>query len=707
MKLANCFLVIVLWLLTLLSGQGSFAQPTSEIGKKSHYIQKLVDRHHYSGTAFDDSLSINIFTLFIEEIDPAGMYFYQSDIDSLKEAFEYRLDNEIKQSTSAFFDATARIFEKRLIESEAIITALSEEKMNWKADEVLSYAEGDYPDYVNSKLEMKERWRKWYKSTLLETLFSGDFHSNPYQTTIDSVLAYEDEAKELVVESEKYEVKSYLENPTGYKNHLSTFYLDAIAHSLDPHTTYFSADEQSDFVEDLSGDNYAFGIFLEENEKGEIILEHITPGSPAWLSNDLNTGDIIRKIKLGDGKLLDLSVSGMDEIRLMFEESDEETLYMQVKKKNGQLIDVTLEKGKIYDDEDVIKSVILKGEQKIGYITLPDFYTNWDGYSSKGCANDVAKMIVKLNKESMDGLILDLRNNGGGSVKEAIDLAGMFINYGPISIVNEKSSDPKSIKDFNKGSVFNGPLVILVNGLSASASEIFTAAMQDYNRAIVVGSGTFGKSTGQVIMPLDPAYGVTVFDQNAVDESLGYLKVTTSKYYRITRGTHQLKGITPDVPLPDIYDIYDYKEVSYQNALPNDSVDKKVYYTAFEDFPVSSLKSNSGQRLENTTYWKQIPELVDSIEHVYNNLESIPLHIETYQTIFAEYEKMIDRLLESIENPSDAFEVTNNQYDLEIMKINEYRSELNEEYLERLRNDVYIDEAYKILNDYIRLKSNN
>lgn len=679
-----------------------FAQPTTSIGRKSNYIKKIIEKFHYNEVDFNDTFSAQVFDGFINEIDGLGMFYLQTDIDVLKGKHYQSIDEEISQSTAAFFSDAAGIYYNSLIRANERAERLLAVDIDWSKSEILSYDKSTYQSFPTDEKEMDERWRLWLKSEVLEGLFSGEFHPNPYETTVDSVLQFEAEVKEAVLKKELYEIKMFTEHPVGYDNYLSSYYLDAIAHVVDPHTSYFSANEQEDFVEELSKDNLAFGILFEENDKGNVIIYGVLPGSPAWVSGELNKGDVVLSLKLGDQKKLDLTTAGIDEVEMMFSAFNDEVLILLIRKANGQTKEVVIEQGLVYDDQDVIKSVLLDGEKKIGYITLPDFYTNWDGVSGNGCANDVAKSIVKLKKESIDGLIIDLRNNGGGSVREAIDLAGMFINYGPLAIEQQQSREPQSIKDFNKGSIYSGPLVVLVNGLSASASEIFTAAMQDHNRAIVVGGTTYGKATGQVMLPLDPNI-LDPYNTKPIDESLGYLKVTTSKYYHITKSTHQKVGVRPDIELPDVYDIYDYREAAYENALIKDSVVKKVYYTAGSDFPIEELNVASKSRLSGTSFGNALILTIDSLKRAMNAPEQYDLNINNYQQKSQELNQTIDSLFSYLKQSSDAYEVKNNAYDLRIMEMNAYRSELNDAYLKRLKEDIYLDEAYRVLLDYIRI----
>ena len=677
------------------------AQPTTFCGKQSNAIWNLVEKYHYDPKPLDDNLSSEIFDNFISYLDGGGYYFLQSDIDELTK-YKTSVDDEIKAKTSVFFSRAAQIFEIRLKAVDSLITLIELSPFDFKKDEELSYAEADFPDYVSNYSELKERWRKWIKYSTLDELFYGDFFDDPLIEPVSNLLTKIELAKKDAIAYERFEIKSYLQHPAGFLNYLATYYLDAIATTFDPHTTYFSNIEKENFEDELSKENLVFGISVEADDKGVVRISSLMPGSPAWNSNDLNKGDEILSLELNDGQKLEMTTAGIDDITLMFANSTGTKLTIKIRKMNGQENTVVIEKGEVYIEEDVIKNVILSGEKKIGYITLPDFYTEWDGDGGLGCANDVAKIIVKLQKEKIDGLILDLRNNGGGSVKEAIDLAGIFIDWGPLTILSDNTGESNSIKDINKGAIYLGPLVIMVNGLSASASELFAAAMQDYNRAIIVGSPTYGKASGQIILPVDPGYIRDVTNDKDVDESYGYLKITIHKFYRITNSTHQKSGVIPDIYLNDIYDIYDYKESSYSNALPADSIVKKVYYTPFAEFP-ASLAINSKNRVEANPNFKLLKTLIDSILLTYELDEIISLKIENYQ----ENEKLLDEFLDrlfSLDNfRTETFKAVNNLYDIEIMKMNAYRRELNEEYLESIEKDVYIDEAYNVLRDYLNL----
>ncbi|UKN00944.1 carboxy terminal-processing peptidase [Paracrocinitomix mangrovi] len=694
----NKIVVYFLFLLTF----SAFGQ-TSKVGETANAIDRLISKYHYEAKPLDDALSKWLFWEFIESIDPTGFYYLKEDIDQLKR-FELEIDDQIQNKTSQFFDEAVEIYHNRLLEVEKIINGQFEKGFDFNKKEVIDVSI-DTTVYLSDLSQLKDRWRKWLKSSVLEELFDGYYLSNPTTTTLDSLKMYLPEAAEEVKKHELFEISSITKHPAGYKEYLATFYLDDLAGYYDPHTSYFSDIEKEQFEAELSKDNYAFGFSLKEDGSGKILIAGLTPGGAAWMSNAINKDDQILSVRFGKEKLIDATVLTLNELMLLFNASNAETIELKLKKASGLIETVTLTKTQIYDDNDVIKSVILNGDKKIGYITLPDFYTDWDAENQGlGCANDVAKNIVKLKKESIDGLILDLRNNGGGSLKEAVDLAGIFINYGPIAVERNKYGEETTLKDMNKGAIYLGPLVILVNGLSASASEIFSATMQDYNRAIIVGSQTYGKSTGQVIMPLDPTFSMLLDDPSSVNTEFGFLKITRSKFYRITNETHQKEGVVPDVVMRDYYELYEYREAINEMALEKDKIEKKMYYTPLAEFPLSQLQSNSKFRLDQNVFYQELCDVIDSIQNFTSYKEITPLDLASYQQNEKAITLLYDQLFSEEFTPSNDFQVQNNQFDAEIMKINEYRSELNKKYLQNVSEDMYIAEAYHILVDYINSK---
>ena len=362
---------------------------------------------------------------------------------------------------------------------------------------------------------------------------------------------------------------------------------------------------------------------------------------------------------------------------------------------------ITLHKEQINVEENVIKSFILEGNRKIGYIYLPAFYSQMNSivYSPNGCANDVAKELIKLKREGINGLIIDLRNNGGGSMLEAIQLAGIFINYGALCIVHSRQEDPVTTKDINRGTIYNDPLIILQNLFSASASELFAAAMQDHNRAIIAGANSFGKSTAQEILPID-AYKYNRFT-NINGTSKGYLKLTRSKFYRVNGKSHQKEGIIPDIKLPDIYDDIDVGESFLKSALDPSTIEKKTYYFPYDPLPIKKLRASSEHRVNNDSafiYIKKMSKLLSEQQKQY----SIPLKYESFKAYYNS-SSLINEYEKSFREEKTMFLVTNPSYMKGISSITDSKMEINDNAMKQIQKDIYIKEAYNVINDLIDL----
>ena len=682
----------LLLVIALLSGLFSFEQATSPLGRQSRSLLDLIQQKHFDPVPMDDSASAFIYVSLLEEMDPNGMLFLKKDLDEF-EQYRYDIDDQIKGGYSTFYDLFTSRFKQRLEEGKVILDGLEGYRPDFSKNDHIELDENGFFKPCVNEQELNDKWQLWLKYAILEEIFEYNYVPDPLTAPIDSLLMQVPGAQKNVIDDRRFGIKSYLEHPAGYEIYMQSFYLDAIAKCFDPHSTYFSPVEKENFEDELSRGNFSFGFSVEEDDERHILISDLIPGSPAWNCNQINTGDELLRVVMDDGMDIDLGKKNLEDLILFMANSTAEGTTLYLKKVDGKQENVHLIKGEIYVEEDVIKSVILQGDKKVGYITLPDFYTDWDDKGTLGCANDVAKAIVKLQKENINGLILDFRNNGGGSLKEAIDLCGIFIDWGPLCIYRDRETEPATIKDMNKGTIYTGPLVILVNSLSASATEIFAAAMQDYNRAIIVGSPTYGKATGQIIIPV----------ARDLSDEMGYIKLTTSKYYRVNKGTHQLSGVKPNVTLKDIFELYDYHESCYPNALPADSVSKKIYFNPLPEFPNAELQKRSTERTEKNSRYVEVNNMLDSIMKTTVKKGVVSLEINQYQQEQKEFETLLNVFYEEGTYRAPEYKVVNNQYDRQIMEINKHRSALNEEYLNRIQSDLYIEEAYNILLDYMDL----
>jgi carboxyl-terminal processing protease len=346
------------------------------------------------------------------------------------------------------------------------------------------------------------------------------------------------------------------------------FFFNIFCGYFDPHTYYFSLDAKTNFMSGLSTSGFSLDINVILNEKEEVVVADIIPGGPAAYSKKFDKGDVILKISNTKGEEHMVSCTPLEKLgELIFSDSNKE-ITLTIQKKNGSITEVLLKKQILKTKANTVYSFIAEKETRIGYINIPNFYADFEGIDGKGCAYDVVVELVKLKNDKIQGLVIDLQDNGGGSMEEAMKLTGLFIDYGPVSIlVNNKKKQP-IIKNYIRGIAYDGPMEILTNGNSASASEFFAATLQDYNRAIVIGSNSLGKATMQTIIPLD---------KNQQE----FVKLTIEKFYRITGESNQIKGVIPDVSLTILFDSITPRESSFKTALKYDEIKSNAKFLPF------------------------------------------------------------------------------------------------------------------------------
>ncbi|MEJ7586488.1 MAG: carboxy terminal-processing peptidase [Ferruginibacter sp.] len=436
---------------------------------------------------------------------------------------------------------------------------------------------------------------------------------------------------------------------------------------------------------------------MDENDKGEWVITYLVPGGPAWRNGELHTGDVILKIRAGDKPELALDDASMDQLGKIFEGNGNEKITIIVRTASGAQKIAVLGKEKITNEEGVVKSYVLNGNKKIGYITLPGFYVKeGDEESAYGCSNDVAKEVVKLKKDSIAGLILDLRYNGGGSLGEALELAGIFIQEGSLTSTRDKTGKLHFLRDPNRGTIYDGPLLVMVNTMSASASELLAAVLQDYHRAIIVGSPTYGKGSAQVILPMDTT---ATLSSKAGHDS--YVKVTQGKFYRVDGSTTQWKGVIPDIELPDMYALDKFREKGAVSALKPDNA-KPAVYQALPAIDFTALRFESNARVRESAAFKTISNFLDWYRTM-NGTRTIPLQWPGY----AAYYKKVIEMYQLIEKADDGSKkkltATNNSLDLVRSQLVSAQSKsINEVNIKRIEKDKYIAESFRVMEDWLK-----
>jgi len=477
-------------------------------------------------------------------------------------------------------------------------------------------------------------------------------------------------------------------------------YVNSLVYQFDPHTFYFNPDDKEDFDVDMSGNYAGIGARLQQKMDKISVVELIS-GGPAWRQNKLEVGDILLKVRQEDEEK-SVSIVGMrikDAVKLI-KGPIETSVVLTIKKVDGQIIDLKIPRDIVQMEETYAKSSIVERfDSKYGLINLPRFYFDFDDYSNRNAANDIKKEIIRLKEEGIEGLILDLRNNGGGGLKPAIDMAGLFIEDGPIVQVQSFGKKKEILKDRDRSIVWDGPLVILVNEFSASSSEILAAAMQDYKRAIIIGSKqTYGKGTVQNILDLNRMI------RSNTNGDLGALKVTIQKFYRINGGSVQLEGVKSDIVIPNRYSYIDFGEKEQDNPLEWDEITPVEYTPWISNFDYSSAIQNSKLRIESNEYLKLIDENAKWIKSI-RDTEEFDLNyfkyiekIKTDDLTSKGFDKLKD-FKTNLEFKSLPYEVLLFEKD-STLKLKRNRWHKN------LAKDLYIDEALSVLSD-LKISNNN
>lgn len=673
---------LVLFLTTYsLFGQNS--AKTCEILSK---INALVQSEHYHPKPVDDSLSVFVFDSFMDGLDGNRNLLTKIEYENLCK-HRLQLDNYILGNDCSFMNDFVSIYQLALERKKKTLEKIQFEELDYNAKDTVKFSKKNFPfDLVESDIE--RIWKKRIRYDILEDIskLSANLDSlSPHFTKLEKI------AKAKIFETYLCKLNSVLNSQKGLGYDLQNEFLNIFCSYFDPHTNYFSLDAKTSFMSSLSTSGLSLGLNVTLNEKEEIIVSEIVPGGPADKTKKFEKDDVILKVsnKKGDDYLV--SCSSLEKIgELIFSDSNTE-IELTIQKKNGNVLAILLQKQVMKATTNTVYSFIAEKETKIGYINIPNFYSDFDGYSDHGCADDVATEIAKLSQDNIKGLVIDLQNNGGGSMEEAVKLAGMFIDYGPVSVMVNNKKKHLILKDYDRGSVYFGPIVILINGNSASASEFFAAAMQDYNRGIIVGSKSLGKASMQSIVPLDGS-------------QQDFIKLTLEKFYRITGDSNQIKGIIPDIALPVLYDSIVPREISYKTALEYDKITTKTRFNPFPKDYYPTLQALSNSRSKDNVRYNEIIVVNEEINALSNKLKK-PLQI-AFIDVFKDVHE-IDPLFKRVKKivaMETNCTISNNTYDLEKLQFDTFQQEVNTSKINDLKTNPYIEEAVAIINDFNNLR---
>lgn len=677
----------------------TFAQ-LSAVQQKAIIVKRMIELNHLSPRPVNDSFSESMFKTIINASDSRRLLFTETEYKLLL-AYQHKQDEELKGGEWAFLNSFSQLYKKAIVRADSIIHMVTAKPFDFTIKETVSRADRNSFIFSTDVSALTARWSRYLKFTTLDILYDIVAADSTGKTSLKNVItASEVIVRERLKASELKNLKRISNHHSGIDQYIAGLYLNALSSSFDPHTNYFSPEGKQEFQESLSTEALSFGLDFIENDNGQVIIERLTPGGPAWKSGDLNKGDVLLSLLWEGKEAVDITGASLEEVYEELEKPATGKLLLKFQKADGTIKMVMLRKEKMENEDNIVKGFVLQGEKKIGYILLPGFYTEWENESGSSCANDVAKEIVKLKKENIDGLILDVRFNGGGSLGEAMEMIGIFIDEGPLTGIKTKEPKITYLKDPNRGTIYAGPMVLMVNGQSASASEILAASLQDYNRAVIAGSSTFGKATMQQSFPLD------TFAKKLPTNSAGkdMVKITSGKLYRLNGATAQLNGVTPDVILPDAFDGIEYREKFSPNALVAEQIAKNSYYKPLPLLPVSELAAKSNLRLKNDNNFRDIQKIIDLVVARRGKAEVVSLKWDEFEKWAKEKDKEQDILTGNGEPAVKQFAVLNHSLDKEFINKSGYAQEINQEWLTNISSDIYIQEAFFILCDLIKLR---
>ncbi len=658
-------------------------------------ISYVLDQGHFVKKEINDDFSSKVFNEYLNIIDPYKRYFNKSDIEEFKK-YEDQLDDKFINAEIDFFDLTYNRGQKRFNESKLIYEEVLDNPFDYQIDENFN-ADFESLDYVKNKSEMKDRWRKQLKFSSIEIYDNlleeqeKELEDDPsYVKKSNSEIESESRESTLKTLNEMYD---FYEDIT--RSDWFSFYINSFVEQYDPHTIYYSPEAKDRFDVDMSGNYAGIGARLVKKLDRIEVVEVIS-GGPAWRQNLLEVGDIILKVRQNDqDESESTSILGMpirDAVKLIKGPKGTNVI-LTIKKVDGEVVDLKIKRDIVLLEETYVRSsIVSKHENLYGFINLPKFYIDFDNSTNRDAAKDIKKEIIRLKNLGVKGLVLDLRNNGGGSLKTVVEMAGLFIQEGPIVQVRSMDKESQILRDKDRSIIWEGPLVILVNEFSASASEILAAAMQDYKRAIIIGSKqTYGKGTVQNVLDLNRMV------RSNTNGDLGALKFTTQKYYRINGGSTQLEGVKSDIVVPDKYTYVDFGEKDQENPLEWDMIEPVSYEPWKSLFDYNKTIDASKNRMKSSEFISLIDENAKWIKSIRDR--------DIYTLNYSKFKK--DLLLneekakkyKKLSDYSSDLTFKSLPYEIDLIAKDSSLGEKRKRWHKNLSKDIYVNESLNVLND--------
>lgn len=651
-------------------------------------ITFVINNGHYDPIDVDDNFSAEVYNNYLEILDGNKRFFLQEDLNQLN-AYENKIDDLIKSQSFEFFDLSYNLHQKRMKDVQGFYETILEQPFDFSTDESID-TEYEKQPFAQNMDELKERWRIQLKYTVLSSINNkismqkdlDDDDKDKHKTFAEIEKESRENAKKSLDEFFDTMFDISREEWLG-------IYLNSIVEQFDPHTNYLSPENKEKFDESMSGSMEGIGATLRKKDDFVEITE-VLPGGPAWRGKELENGDLVLKVAQGDEEPVDITGMRLSKVVKMIKGKKDTEVKLTVKKVDGSIKIISIIRDRFEIHDTFAKSTIIEtANGKYGLIHLPKFYVSDESNEYRNAFTDIQKEVTLLKEQNVDGIVMDLRDNGGGSLKTVVDMVGLFVKNGPVVQVKNSKGESQSLQSFGIKTIWDGPLVVLVNNYSASASEIFAAAIQDYNRGLVLGSKhTFGKGTVQNYFTLN-----NIINKSDVD--LGALKFTSQKFYRINGGSTQLKGVESDIILPDRFLYIDTGERDYDNAMPWDKIEAAKFRKLPHKF--GQIIEKSKQRISNNIHFQLIDSQAQWISERRKD-KVFSLNLEKFKAKAAQDDAKTKEY-ESLKDYNNKLHFSSLPIEVKQFEQDTVLRTKRETWHENMQEDLYIEEAVNVLND--------
>ncbi len=651
----------------------------------------VLEKGHYSPVEINDDFSKKVYKKYLDNIDPTKRFFIQSDIDEFSK-YETSIDDMIKNKDLTFFNLTNARLLKRMSESREIYEDVLSKPFDFTVKESINVDYEKLP-FSKNKSELMDRWRKQLKLSALSSITDKEQleedkkkKDNAYEMKSFDVIEKEVRENSLKSLNEYFDfIEKELERDDWF-----AIFLNSIVERFDPHTFYFSPDDKEKFDVSMSGTFQGIGARLQKKESGVEVSELIS-GGPAWRGKELEAGDLILKVAQGKEEPLDIAGMRLDDVVKKIKGPKGTEVRLTVKKVDGTIKVISIIRDEVETEETFAKSsIVVKDGKKYGIIYLPKFYISFENKENRDAFKDVAAEIEKLKAQNIDGLVMDLRDNGGGSLETVVKMVGLFIPDGPIVQVKAPGRNPEILPDPDKKVQYDGPLVVMINNFSASASEIFAAAIQDYKRGIVVGSKhSYGKGTVQNVIDLNQ------FIRGNSYGDLGALKTTIQKFYRINGGSTQREGVKSDIVFPDRFSYLDMGERDEESALPWDKIEPAKYQPLNVNF--DNVIANSKKRIAANPTFNLIDE---NAKWIFERKDEndFSLNLNDFKREIAAADVKIKKF-KAISDYNNKYTFTSLPDEVALFEKDTLLKQKRERWHEELQKDIYVEETLNVISD--------